>query len=194
VHLEAFNKVEPTGLQPFIEMIATELCTDYALQGAWEEARAYAQKVLSARSDVFLFSTQLTLWYRTEALVRADEIERAHEDVEHFGTLIGHSRRYRIPYLRALAVLAESRGDIAQAIAHLKQAAMLSEAIGLPGELWSIQAALGELYLLQGQTDQAHAAFKRAGAIAQKLADALASDEQRANFLSSSPVRRVLGN
>jgi len=192
VHLEAINKVEPSGLQPFIEMIATELCTDYALTRAWEEAYAYAQKVLSARSNVFLFSTQLTLWHRTEALVRAGDIERATEDVQHYGECIGNSRRYRIPYLRSLAVLAQYHGETGVAIEHLQEAAILAEEIGLPGELWLIEAAQGELYLRQGEQKRAHRAFGQAAATVQKLADNISDDGQRANFLAAAQVRSVL--
>jgi hypothetical protein len=73
----------------------------------------------------------------------------------------------------------------------LQEAATLAEEIGLPGELWPIQAALGDLYLTQGDKEQAHAAFKQAATIVRKLADTLGSDEQKANFLASPLVRRV---
>ena len=62
----------------------------------------------------------------------------------------------------------------------------------MPGELWPIEAALGDLFLAQGQTEQAHAAFKQAATIVQKLADALGNDEQKANFLASPLVQRVV--
>ena len=123
--------------------------------------------------------------------MRAGEMERATEDVQRFGECIGSSRRYRIPYLRALAGMAKARGEIDGAIQHLQEAATLSEEIGLPGELWPIQAALGDLYLIQGDKEQAQAAFKRATAIVRKLDDTIGSDEQRANFLASPLIQRV---
>lgn len=190
-HLEGLQQYEPMG-PPLIEMFAAELCSDYALAGAWEEAYTYAQRVLESRTDTIVLSTKLALWYEIEALVQAGETERATGDVERFGERIGTSRRYRIPYQRALAVLAKSRGEIEAAIGHLQEAAMLAEEIGLPGELWPIQGVLGDLYLMQGETEQAHAAFKQAAAIVGELADALGSDEQKANFLASPLVQRLL--
>ena len=120
--------------------------------------------------------------------MRAGEIERVTEDVRRFGACIGTSRRYRIPYLRALAVLAQFHGEIEQPTQYLQEAARLAEEIGLPGELWSIQAALGEIYLAQGDQEQAHGAFKQAATIVRKLADALGTEEQRAHFFSSPEV------
>jgi len=89
-------------------------------------------------------------------------------------------------------VLSQYRGEIDEAIKHLQEAAALAEEIGLPGELWLIQDALGDVYLTRGDKEQAHAAFKQAANIVRKLADALGSDEQRANFLASPLVQRVL--
>jgi tetratricopeptide (TPR) repeat protein len=179
------------GAPPLIEMMAAELCADCALTGAWEEALAYAQQVFCIRSGKFVFSTKLMLWCETEAFVQSVEIEQASEHVRYYEEFIGNSRRYRIPYLRALAVLAQHRNEIDTALAHLKEAEKLAEEMGLPGELWSIHAALGDLYLAQGETEQARSAFKQAATIVQKLADALGSDEQKANFLASPLVRRV---
>jgi tetratricopeptide (TPR) repeat protein len=104
---------------------------------------------LNTREALLHLYTGLTLWYETEALVRAGDIERATRDAQYFGERIGASRRYRIPYLRALAILAQARGEIDQALEYLQEAVQLSEEIGLPGEVWSIRAALEELYLNQ---------------------------------------------
>ncbi len=81
IHLEGLQQYEPMG-PPLIEMFAAELCSDYALAGAWEEAYTYAQRVLESRTDTIALSTRLTLYYETEALVRAGEMERATEDVK----------------------------------------------------------------------------------------------------------------
>lgn len=191
-HLEVLPWFEETGLQPLIEMVAGELCTDCALAGNWVEACAYARQAAKARSDTFLFSTQFTFWYQIEALIRANEVERAAGEVQRFGERIGNSRRYRIPYLRALAVVAKERGESDAAIGYLQEAATLAEEIGLPGEWWSILAAQGELYLKQGEQEQAHLAFKQTAAIVQKLADAIRDPGQRANFLAETQGWRVL--
>ncbi|HEY6409889.1 MAG TPA: tetratricopeptide repeat protein [Ktedonobacteraceae bacterium] len=191
-HLEALAMARPSGTQHLTEVVAAELCADCAIAGDWEEAYNHALQALKDRTDTFFTSTKLNLWYETEVLVRAGEMERAGEDVRRYGECIGNSRRYRISYLRALAVLAQYRDEFEQAIGHLQKAVNLAEEIGLPGELWLIRAALGDLYLIQGDKEQAHAAFKQAATIARKLADTIGSDEQRANFLASPLVQRLL--
>ena len=173
-------------------MMTAELCADCALAGAWEEALAYAQQVLSIRSGTFVFSTRLMFWYETEAFVRAGEIEQASEQVRYYGEYIGNSRRYRIPYLRALAVLTKSHREFDAAIRYLREAEKLAEEIGLPGESWSIEAALGDLYLARDNAEQAHSAYKQAAAIVQQLIEALGNEVQRTTFLSSPIVQRVL--
>ena len=152
----------------------------------------YALQALVTDEYFILLSSRLAHWYVTEALVHDREIERATHDVHYFGERIGSSRRYRIPYLRALAVLDLYRGEIGQAIEHLQEAGQLSEVIGLPGELWSIRAELGELYLRQGSEQKAHDCFVQAATIVRLLADALGSEKQRINFLTSPLVIPVL--
>ena len=78
----------------------------------------------------------LTRWHETEALQRGGRIEQAREGVRRFGEHTHNKRRYRIPYLRALAVLVYWENEIDQAIAHLEAAQILAEQLGLPGERW----------------------------------------------------------
>jgi tetratricopeptide (TPR) repeat protein len=183
---------EPTGIQLIVEIIAAELCADCALVGAWEEAHAYAMRTLIERTYAVARSTQLTLWHQAEALARVGEIARAAEDVRDYGERLGHSPRYRIPYLRAQAVLAQHRGEIAMAIEHLRAAAQLAEAIGVPGELWPILSHIGNLCQEQGNNQQAGAAFDRAAAIVQSLALSVEDAQRRATFLAAPQVRYLL--
>jgi tetratricopeptide (TPR) repeat protein len=192
VHREALALGEPTGIQLVVEIIAAELCADCALAGDWDEAHAYAMRALTERSYVVGRSTQLTLWHQTEALARAGEIAHAAEDVIGYGAQLGHSPRSRIPYLRAQAVLAQHRGEVAMAIEHLRAAAQLAEEIGLPGELWPICSHLGELYQEQGDNQQAHAAFARAATVVRSLADTIEDAQRHATFLAAPQVRYVL--
>ena len=154
----------------------------------------YALQALAVDEYYILLSTRLAHWYETEALVRTGEVERATRDVRYFGERIGTSKRYRIPYLRALVVLDLYRGGIEQAIEHLQEAGRLSEEIDLPVESWSIRAALGELYLKLGDRKQAHDNFAQAAANVVNLAGALGNEEQRTRFLASASVRQVLEN
>jgi tetratricopeptide (TPR) repeat protein len=191
-HLEAFEFYKKVKIPGLMQMVPAELCADCALIGSWEDAHMHALQALATDEYYILLSTRLAHWYETEALVRAGEVERATRDVEYFGERIGGSRRYRIPYLRALAVLNLHRGEINQAIEHLQEAGRLSEEIDLPGELWSIRAALGGLYLKLGDKQQAHDNFVQAATIVRVLADALRDEKHRFGFLGSALVQQVL--
>lgn len=162
------------------------------MAGDWGEAYTYAVQALNNRGTALYPLKGLTHWYETEALVRAGDIERAEEDVRHFGERIGKSRRYRIPHLRSLAVLAQFRGRTAQAILHLQEAATLAEEIGLPGELWSISAALGVSYQKHSDQSQARTAFVCAAEIVQSLANKIEDGRLRTTFLSAQQVQQVL--
>jgi tetratricopeptide (TPR) repeat protein len=178
--------------QPFTATIADELCTDCAIDGAWDVAHAYAQQALNARERSLYFYTGLTLWSKVEALVRGGEGERAEEEARRFGDRIGSNRRYRIPYLRALAVLAQSGGAYDQALALLEAASALARDVALPGELWQIQAALGDLYRQRGNAAQAYQAFVQSAASVQSLANKIEDWGLRTAFLSAESVRQVL--
>jgi len=192
LHREALTLGEPVGIPLIIEIIAAEICADCALAGNWDEAYAYAVRVLADRTYAVARSTQLTLWLQTEALIRAGEIDRATADVQGYGLRLGHSRRYRIPYLRAQALLDQYRSEIASATEHLQEAAQLAEEIGLPGELWPIYVHIGMVYQDAGDADQAHRAFARAAALVHALANSIEDVQRRGNFLVAPHVRYVL--
>jgi hypothetical protein len=128
--------------------------------------------------------------YETEALLRGGDEGLAREDVWRFGEQVGENGRYRIPYLRSLAVL--SRWEDETAIECLLEAKALAEEIGLPGELWQIQAEIGELRAERGETKEAQQAFLKAAEIAQSLAQKITDPNLREGFLSASQVQRVL--
>ena len=69
---------------------------------------------------------------------------------------------------------------------------MLANEIGLPGELWQIEVALGEVYTSCGEMEQAYQAFARAVAIVQGLAEKMEDEVLRTNFLTAPAVQRVL--
>jgi tetratricopeptide (TPR) repeat protein len=123
--------------------------------------------------------------------VRAGEVERAVDDVQHFETHFGKSKRHRIPYLRSLAVLAQYRDETDLAIVHLREAAKLAEEIVLPGELWMIWATLGDLYLKQSKDEQAHNSYREAARLVHTLAVTIREEQRRKTFLSSLFVQRV---
>ncbi|GAC1348967.1 MAG: hypothetical protein NVSMB27_18650 [Ktedonobacteraceae bacterium] len=191
-HQAALETGQASGLDSLIELYAAELCADCALAENWESAHTYALKALDHRgNDLYLFKG-LIHWYQTEALLKAGDIARALEDVQHFGMRIGGSRRHRIPYLRSLAVLAKYQGEIEMAMGHMHEAVLLSEEMGLPGESWSIEAALGDLHQSRGEKSHAQAAFARAAEIVRALANNIQDEQQRVIFLSAQQVRHVL--
>jgi tetratricopeptide (TPR) repeat protein len=130
--------------------------------------------------------------YETEALLRGGDERQAREAVHRLGEGLGPNRRFRIPYLRSLAVLAAWEGYTEQAIDHLREAAQLAAEIGLPGEQWQIQAALGSLYEAGGEQGQAHTAFGEATRIIQELAQGIRDEALRSRYLAGPQIHQVL--
>jgi tetratricopeptide (TPR) repeat protein len=196
IHLEAERFNSNIVSRPFNGPIAAALCVDCALLGAWEEAYAWARKHLDTREASLDFYSGLTFWCIVEALLHAGEIDRAEAEVAHFRERVGHYLRYRIPYLRAQAVLdiAEHQGEtgISSAIAHLEEANRLAQEIGLPGTQWPILARLGELYRLVGNEAQAEQVLAQAAKIIQALAAKIDDEGLRRGFLAAGHVRTVL--
>jgi hypothetical protein len=71
-------------------------------------------------------------------------------------------------------------------------ATQLAAGLGLPGERWQIQAALGRLYEAIGQQEQAHTAFGEAATIIQGLAEGIKDETLRTRFLAGPQIQPVL--
>jgi hypothetical protein len=84
--------------------------------------------------------------YESEALLRAGDERQARAEVQRLREQLGPNLRFRIPYLRSRARLSAREGLREQAIEHLCAAAQVAADLGLPGEQWQIQAALGREY------------------------------------------------
>ncbi len=192
-HSEALARCESFMPPHYVGWLAGELCADYALAQQWQPAYTCALEAAAER-DPTIMHGGLARWHETEALLRGGSVEQAREEVRRFGERVGNRRRYRIPYLRSLAVLAQWDGNTEQAIVHLQQAVQLAEEIGLPGELWQILAVLGELYQSCENESQAQQAFTRAAQVVQSLADRMEDEQQRTIFLSSQQVQAVLAH
>ncbi len=130
--------------------------------------------------------------YETEALLRAGEERQARAEVRRLGERVGSSVRFRLPYLRSLAVLATWDGHSEQAIDHLHEAAQLAADFDLPAERWQIQATLATLYEAGGQQEQAHTAFAEAARLIQGLAQGIGDEARRAHFLAAPQIQQVL--
>jgi tetratricopeptide (TPR) repeat protein len=187
------TNIEAVTVEPLRIFLQSRLCMNAALTGQWEQAYHYATKAvtLRKRSKAAFMPLDFITQYETEALLRRGEERLAREEVQRRGEHLEPYTRFRLPYLQSLAVLATWDGQSEQAIDHLQEAAQLAAEIGLPGELWQIQARLGTLYQANGQQERADAAFGEAQSILQKLAENIADEALRAKFLAAPPVQRV---
>ena len=185
---------ETLGLGPYGVPTLSQLCMHYALAGEWEAAYRYAVKAIALRkiSDAALILLDFSRQYETEALLRGGDERHAREAVQRLGEGLGSNRRFRLPYLRSLAILAEWEGHGEQAIDHLHEAAGLATDLGLPGERWQIQAALGTVYEAAGDPAQARIAFAEAARIIQELAEGIKDETLRARFLAGPQIQPVV--
>src|SRR5258708_7932536 len=165
-----------------------------AVAGEWGQAHTYAVKAMAVREslDRAMILQDFSRQYETEALLRGWDESQAREALHRLGEPLGLSPRFRIPYLRSLAVLAAWEGNTEQAIDHLREAAGLAAEIGLPGEQWQIQATLGTLYEAGGEPAQAHLAWAEAARIIQGLAEGITDEAMRTRFLAGPQIHPVL--
>jgi DNA-binding SARP family transcriptional activator len=172
----------------------SRLCRHYAVAGEWEAASRYAVKAIAVRkrADAVLITWDFCSHSETEALLHAGDERQAQEEVHRLGERLGANRRYRLPYLRSLATLADWQGHGEQAISHLREATQLAADLGLPEEQWQIQAALGRLYEAGGEQEQARTAFGEAARIIQGLAEGIKEEALRARFLAGSQIQQVV--
>jgi predicted ATPase/DNA-binding SARP family transcriptional activator len=174
--------------------VLSRLCMHYALAGRWEAAYSYALRAIAVRKSQgeALITLDFYRQYETEALLRGGDERQARAEVQRLGEGLGPYRRFRIPYLRSLAVLAVWEGHSEQAIGHLREAAQLAADLGLPGERWQIQTALGRLYVAGGAAEQAYTAFDEAVRIIQGLAQSIGDEVLRTSFLAAPQIQQVL--
>jgi len=173
-------------------MSASLLCADSVFTDDWEGASRYARQALAARDSHEVIFAETPRWPETAALVYAGDSERASKDLHIFREQRGTNKRSRVVLARAQAVLAQSRGEGEQAIMCLREAIAGAQEIGLPGERWQAEAALGRLHLAREEHEQAEQAFTRAASAIEQLAGNIKSNELRMHFLAAPQVRYVL--
>jgi len=191
---EAVAVAEALDLRPLHVPVLSQLCMHYALAGRWEQAYSYAVQTIALRKsiDAELIPLDFYRHYETEALLRGGDERQARAEVHRLGKCLGPYRRFRLPYLRSLALLAAWDGHSEQAIDHLREAAQLAADIGLPGEQWQIQAALGALYEAGNEPAQARTAFDEAVRIIQGLAQGIGDEALQRSFLAGPQIQQVL--
>jgi len=142
--------------------------------------------------DVVLVMWDFYFHYEMEALLHGGDEHQAREAVHQLGERLGPYPRFRVPYLRSLAVLAAWERQSEQAIGHLHEAAQVATDLGLPGERWQIQAALASLYEAIGQQEQARTAYGEAAAIIQGLAEGIGDERLRTHFLAAPQIQQLV--
>ncbi len=172
----------------------SRLCMNCAVAGEWQAAYHYAVQAIAVRKsyDAVLIGLDFSRAYETEALLRGGEERQARAEVQRLGERVGTNRRFRLPYLQSLAVLSAWDGHNEQALGHLREAAQLAAGLGLPGEQWQIQAALGTLYDTSGEPAQARIAFGEATRIIRGLAEGIRDEALRTRFLAGPQIQPVL--
>lgn len=191
-HLEGLEVSKMVPSQRYMGLSFSLLCVDSALAGDWEAASSYAQQMLMIRDPQVVVSPEVPRWPETEALLRAGFAEQATEALRAFYERFGTNKRCHITFLRAQTVLAQARGEHEQARAYLQEAIAEADALGLPGELWQAEVALGRLHLTCKEHEQATQAFIRASVILEKLAREITSDELRSHFLARITSRETM--
>ncbi len=191
---EAEAMAERLDLGPLRVPVLSQLCMHYAEAGEWEAAYRYAVQAIALRKrhDAALIPWDFSPQYETEALRRGGDERQARATVHRLGERLGPYRRFRLPYLRSLAALAAWDGQSEQAIGHLRGAAQLAADLGLPGERWQIQAALGTLYEAGGEQAQARTAFGEAATIIPGLAEGIGDEARRSRFLAGPQIQQVV--
>src|SRR6266699_2096825 len=193
--IEADAMAETLGLGRLQALSLSQLCMNYGVTGEWEAAYHYAVQAIAIRkrAERALNMLDFSRQYETEALLRAGDERLAREEVRRLmEEPPGSNRRFRIPSLRSSAILAAWEGERQRAIGHLREAAQLAAEIGLPGEQWQIQAALGSVYETAGEQAQAQTAFGEAVRIIQELAVGITDETLRVRFLGGPQIHPVL--
>ena len=170
---------------------SARLCTVAALSENWEEAYAHARSAHEERTSLDV-REGIYLYHEVEALLRGGDERSAREEVSRFAERAEVSERERIAYLRSLAVVSDFEGDTGRALERLQEAHTLAQKIGVTGELWQIQARVGDLHERLGEDAEAREAFSLAAQILRMLAENIGDEGLRKRFLSAPQARHVL--
>ncbi len=192
VDLEAWMLAEAMQSPSYTGIVASVLCADCVLIGAWADAQRYARRATAGVGEHVLIYTEIPHWSVTEALLQGGDAVRAQEHLARLNTYNGDGQRDRVVYLRASAELARWGGYREQAHSHLEEARVLAEEIGLAEERWQIQETLGDLEQSQGEPILAGQFYAQAVSMVQDLAGKIEDEVLRTGFLSASRVQHVL--
>lgn len=195
IHSEAQTQYQILPQEPVVELSDADLCVDCMLTENWSEAYTHALQAINNRK-VHAFNYQVfTRWYEIAALLRgttSEQIERATQEVQRFEEQTHDNPRLRLVYLRMQTVLARHNLQSLLASEYLNEALELARKLHLPGELWTLEAELGDLYTLRDNQREARLAFGRSAEILRQLASTIDDERIRAHFLDNERVQQIL--
>jgi tetratricopeptide (TPR) repeat protein len=191
-HLEAATLQSNARTSPFSELISAELCADYFLLDNQTAAQVHAHQAIEQRAYHSLPLVISPHWLETKTLLLGGEAGLARSDATAWGELTRHVPRFRLVYLRSLAVLARREGDLSGAMASLEEALALASEMDLPGQCWQVLADLAELHESIGEEAQARQKFTQAVEILEALAGKFSDSDLKAGFLSAERIEGVI--
>jgi predicted ATPase/DNA-binding SARP family transcriptional activator len=181
--------------QEKVPHIEEYFCALSALQGNWRAAGEHALEAAKRREmmphDKFRRPIFRPTWLETEALLRGGHDDLARQEVQRLKELARHYKRMQIPYFRALAVLEAWDKNLELAIKNLEEALSLALEIGLPSEVWQIDAKLAELLEKHGDLENAAKARDTALEIVNSLAATIPDGATRTTFLEFARAQVV---
>ncbi len=193
--LDEAKRVKTGWNQDKTPHIEEYFCALEALRGDWFAACQHALEAVKRREmmpkDKFRLPIFRPTWLETEALLHGGHTELAREEVGRLKELARHYKRMQIPHLRALAVFEAWDGQLELAIKSLKQALELALEIGLPSEVWQINAKLAELLEKHGDLENAAKARDTALEIVNALAATIPDEAMRTRFLEFARAQVV---
>lgn len=144
IHLKgAPRAAAPASVADWIQGIhLPDLCADYAVLGRWPEAFSCAKQVDTYTGVIPAFGRLYSLYHEVEALLRGGDTEAAERTLARYQALAGDNPRFRIPALRAQAVIAEFQGQARARTGLLEEALKLAAQLGIAGEHRQISALL----------------------------------------------------
>jgi tetratricopeptide (TPR) repeat protein len=185
--LDEAKSVKKGWNQDKVPHIEEYFCALKALQGDWKSAGEHAFEAAKRRKlmphDKYRRPIFRPTWLETEALLRGGHDDLARQEISCLNDLARHYKRMQIPYFRALTVLEAWNKNLELAINSLNKALSLSLEIGLPSEIWQINAKLAEVHEENGDLEQAQKTRTLALAIVESLAGTILDLEIRKGFL-----------
>ncbi len=140
------------------------------------------------RYSIRLHAGKSEHWLAQGDLDKAEEYARRLLEVAtHYG-----ARKYKAVAHKLLSEVALARNNTDAAEAELNSALAQLETHPVLIVAWKVYAALGDLHARKGNTQGAREAFARAVSTINTIADGVTDDEQRALFMSSPAIRKVL--